>query len=78
MLVYAFAFKDIYGNENQLTVGEWFLRSNNKVFFSPEKQAIVTMQTNIQEMAKNINSAIFNPKRNPYTCKNCDYKFICD
>ncbi|MCL2134498.1 MAG: ATP-dependent helicase [Candidatus Bathyarchaeota archaeon] len=78
LLVYALAVKDMYGSEIQLEVGEWFLRSNKKVFFTPEKQAIEAIQTEIQEMVKSINSGKFDPKKDVWTCRECDYKCLCD
>ena len=39
LLVYALAVKEMYG-DGPLKVGNWFLRSNEKVFFEPENQAI--------------------------------------
>ena len=38
LLVYALAIKDMYGN-GPLKVGDWFLRSNEKVFFWTRKQS---------------------------------------
>jgi DNA helicase-2/ATP-dependent DNA helicase PcrA len=80
LLVYALAVKDIYGNirEEQIKVGEWFLRSNKKVFFTPEKEAINAIQTEIQEITKKINNAEFNPKKDTWECTQCDYKCLCD
>jgi DNA helicase-2/ATP-dependent DNA helicase PcrA len=78
LIVYALAVKDMYGNENQLKVGDWFLRPNTKIFFTPEKQAIEVIQTEIQEMSKKINSAIFDPKKDSWNCGECDYKCLCD
>ena len=78
LLVYALAVRDMYGSESQLKVGEWFLRSNEKVFFTPEKQAIEDIQAEIQEMTKKINDAEFNPKKNTWECSQCDYQCLCD
>jgi DNA helicase-2/ATP-dependent DNA helicase PcrA len=78
LLVYALAFKTMYDSSGkQLKVGDWFLRHNKKVFFIPEKQAIDDMQIEIQELAKKISSAEFEPKKS-WECKRCDYKCLCD
>jgi len=78
LLVYAFAVKEIYGSESQLKVGDWFLRPNKQVFFTPEKQAIENIQTEIQDMSKKINSAVFDPKKDAWNCRECDYACLCD
>jgi DNA helicase-2/ATP-dependent DNA helicase PcrA len=86
LLVYALAMKDMYNNSNkdrddtesQLKVGNWFLRPNKKVFFTPEKQALDDIQVEIQEMAKKINNAEFKPKKGTWECNYCDYKCLCD
>jgi RecB family exonuclease len=77
LLVYAIAFKSMYGSENQLKVGDWFLRHNKKIFFIPEQQAIDDIQIEIQELAKKISSAEFEPKKS-WECTRCDYKCLCD
>jgi DNA helicase-2/ATP-dependent DNA helicase PcrA len=66
LLVYALAVKDMYGSEIQLKVGEWFLRSNKKVFFTPELQAIEDTRVEIHELAQKINLAEFEPKKDAY------------
>jgi DNA helicase-2/ATP-dependent DNA helicase PcrA len=79
LIVYALAIRDMYKNsENNVTIGEWFLRTNEKIFFTPEKQAIEDTQTEIQELAKKINNAEFNPKKDTWECNYCDYKCLCD
>ena len=78
LLVYALAFRDMYGGKGQLKVGEWFLRSNKKVFFTPEESAIEAIQVEIQEIAKKINAAEFTPKKGSWECNQCDYKCLCD
>jgi hypothetical protein len=60
-----------------LKVGDWFLRSNEKVFFEPENQAIDAIQTEITEMAEKIKGAAFEPKAS-WECNHCDYKCLCD
>ena len=77
LLVYALAVKDIYGN-GPLKVGDWFLRSNEKVFFEPEKQAIEAMRIEIADMAAKIKAAVFEPKKGSWECNYCDYKCLCD
>jgi DNA helicase-2/ATP-dependent DNA helicase PcrA len=78
MLVYALAVKEIYPEGNPLKVGNWFLRSNEKVFFEPEKQAIDAMQAEIVDMAAKIKAASFEPKKGTWECTQCDYKCLCD
>ena len=90
LIVYALAMKDLHHHNNNnsnetecdserpLKVGNWFLRPNKQIFFTPEKQAIEDIQTEIQDMAKKINNAEFKPKKGTWECKNCDYKCICD
>jgi guanylate kinase len=77
LLVYALAVKDIYGT-GPLKVGNWFLRSNEKVFFEPEKQGIEAIRTEITEMAAKIKAAAFEPKKGSWECAQCDYKCLCD
>jgi hypothetical protein len=77
LLVYALAVKDIYGTD-PLKVGNWFLRSNEKVFFEPEKQGIEAIRTEITEMAAKIKAAAFEPKKGSWECAQCDYKCLCD
>ena len=64
--------------DDPLKVGNWFLRSNEKVFFEPENQAIEAMQTEITEMAAKIKAAAFEPKKGSWECNYCDYKCLCD
>jgi DNA helicase-2/ATP-dependent DNA helicase PcrA len=78
MLVYALAVKEIYPGDNPLKVGNWFLRSNEKVFFEPENQAIEAMRLEIAEMAEKIKAAAFEPKKGSWECNYCDYKCLCD
>ncbi|MDR2699374.1 MAG: ATP-dependent helicase [Nitrososphaerota archaeon] len=78
LLVYALAVKAMYGSENQIKVGEWFLRSNKKVFFTPEKEAIEAIQVEIQEITKKINNSEFDSKKDQWECRQCDYKCLCD
>ena len=77
LLVYALAVKGMYGT-GPLKVGNWFLRSNEKVFFEPEKKAIEAMQTEITEMAAKIKAAAFEPKKGSWECTYCDYTCLCD
>ena len=79
LLVYTLAIKDMYNRDEyrQVTVGEWFLQPNIKHFFTPEKQDIETIQTEIQEMAKKIDNAQFEQKPG-WECRDCDYKCLCD
>ncbi len=44
-------------------VGNWFLRSNEKVFFEPEDQAIEALKTEITDMAAKIKAEQFEPKK---------------
>jgi DNA helicase-2/ATP-dependent DNA helicase PcrA len=76
--VYSLAVKEMYGNGINVKVGDWFLRSNKKLFFTPEKSAIEDLQTELQEMCQNINSAKFEPKKGSRECNFCDYKCLCD
>jgi len=78
LIIYALAVRDIYGNQTTLRVGDWFLRPNQKIFFTPEKQDIENIQIEIQEISKKINSATFDPKKNSWECRDCDYKCLCD
>ncbi|MGD0451702.1 MAG: ATP-dependent DNA helicase [Candidatus Bathyarchaeia archaeon] len=78
LLVYALAVKEIYPDGHPLKVGNWFLRSNEKVFFEPENQAIEAMQTEIAEMATKIKAAAFEPKKGSWECTQCDYHCLCD
>ncbi|NLE03328.1 MAG: Dna2/Cas4 domain-containing protein, partial [Crenarchaeota archaeon] len=78
LLVYALAVRDIYGNGSKLKVGDWFLRSNEKVFFEPEQNAIETMQAEITQMAAKIKAGSFEAKKGSWECTQCDYKCLCD
>jgi hypothetical protein len=60
-----------------LKVGNWFLRSNEKLFFEPENQAIEAIQTEITDMAAKIKAAAFEPKKGSWECNHCDYKCLC-
>jgi DNA helicase II / ATP-dependent DNA helicase PcrA len=77
LLVYALAVKGIYGI-GPLKVGDWFLRTNEKVFFEPENQAIEAIRTEITEMAAKIKAASFEPKKGSWECTQCDYTCLCD
>jgi DNA helicase-2/ATP-dependent DNA helicase PcrA len=77
LLVYAIAVKEMYGG-GPLKVGNWFLRSNEKVFFEPEDQAIEAMRIEIAEMASKIKAASFEPKKGSWDCNYCDYGCLCD
>jgi hypothetical protein len=78
LLVYALAVRGIYCDSGKLKVGNWFLRSNEKVFFEPEQKAIEAMQTEIVEMAAKIKAASFEPKKGSWECTQCDYHCLCD
>ena len=45
LLVYTIAVNEVYGSKP--LVGDWFLRSNEKVFFKPEDQAIDALKTEL-------------------------------
>ena len=77
LLVYALAVKEMYGG-GPLKVGNWFLRTNEKVFFEPENQAIEAIRTEITEMAAKIKAAAFEPKKGSWECTQCDYNCLCD
>ena len=77
LLVYALAVRGIYGDKS-VKVGDWFLRSNEKMFFEPEKQAIEAVKAEITDMAAKIKAASFEPKKGSWECTQCDYKCICD
>ncbi|MGA2680182.1 MAG: ATP-dependent DNA helicase [Candidatus Bathyarchaeia archaeon] len=77
LLVYALAVKEMYGG-GPLKVGNWFLRTNEKVFFEPENQAIEAMRAEIVEMASKIKAAAFEPKKGSWECTQCDYSCLCD
>ncbi len=77
LLVYALAVKGMYGT-GTLKVGNWFLRSNEKVFFEPENQAIEAIRTEITDMAAKIKAAEFEPKKGSWECTYCDYTCLCD
>jgi DNA helicase-2/ATP-dependent DNA helicase PcrA len=78
LLVYAIAVKEMYSDIGQLMVGDWFLRSNKKVFFTPENQAIDAVRAEITDMAAKIKAASFEPKKGSWECTQCDYKCLCD
>ncbi len=78
LLVYALAVRGIYGDSGKLKVGDWFLRSNEKVFFEPEQKTIDAMQTEIADMAAKIKAASFEPKKGSWECNYCDYQCLCD
>ena len=78
LLVYALAVRGMYGDGGKLKVGDWFLRSNEKLFFEPEQKAIETMQAEIAEMAAKIKAASFEPKKGSWECNYCDYQCLCD
>ena len=77
LLVYALAIKQMYGT-GPLKVGDWFLRTNEKVFFEPENQALEAIQNEIKEMAEKIKAAAFEPKKGSWECNYCDYTCLCD
>ncbi len=78
MLVYALAVKEIYPDGDPLKVGNWFLRSNEKIFFAPEKQTIEAIKAEITDMAAKIKAAAFEPKKGSWECNYCDYQCLCD
>jgi DNA helicase-2/ATP-dependent DNA helicase PcrA len=75
LLVYSIAVNQIYGSKP--VVGDWFLRSNEKVFFKPEDQAIGALKTELTDMAGKIRAGQFEPKEG-WECNHCDYKCLCD
>jgi RecB family exonuclease len=75
LLVYSEAVNQIYGSKP--VVGDWFLRSNEKVFFKPEDQAIDALKTELTEMAAKIRAGQFMPKES-WECNHCDYNCLCD
>ena len=52
LLVYTIAVNEVYGSKP--LVGDWFLRSNEKVFFKPEDQAIDALKTELADIAAKI------------------------
>jgi DNA helicase II / ATP-dependent DNA helicase PcrA len=73
--VYAIAVNQIYGTKP--TVGDWFLRSNDKVFFTPEDQALDDLKVELTDIAGKIRAGMF--ERTPgWECRYCDYGCLCD
>jgi len=75
LLVYTLAVNDMYGAKP--LVGDWFLRTNEKVFFKPEEQAIEALKTELADIAGKIKASQFEPKES-WECNHCDYKCLCD
>ncbi len=75
LLVYTLAVTEVYGSKP--LVGDWFLRTNEKVFFKPENQAIEALKSELADIASKIRTGMFEPKES-WECKNCDYSCLCD
>jgi len=75
LLVYSAAVSQIYGGKP--VVGDWFLRTNEKVFFKPEDQAIENLKTELTHIASKIRAGQFEPKES-WECNYCDYSCLCD
>jgi RecB family exonuclease len=75
LLVYTIAVNEMYGSKP--VVGDWFLRSNEKVFFKPEDQAIDALKTELSDIAAKIKAGQFEPKES-WECNHCDYSCLCD
>jgi DNA helicase-2/ATP-dependent DNA helicase PcrA len=75
LLVYTIAVNELYGSKP--VVGDWFLRSNEKVFFKPEDQAIEALKTELIDIAGKIKAGQFEPKES-WECNHCDYSCLCD
>ena len=75
LLVYAAAVNQIYGSKP--AVGDWFLRSNDKVFFTPEDQALDALKTELADVAGKIRAGMFEAKES-WECNHCDYSCLCD
>ncbi len=75
LLVYTIAVNEVYGSKP--LVGDWFLRSNEKVFFKPEDQAIDALKTELADIAGKIRAGQFEPKES-WECNHCDYGCLCD
>jgi RecB family exonuclease len=75
LLVYTLAVNELYGSKP--VVGDWFLRTNTKVFFKPEDQTIEALKTELADLAAKIKAAQFEPKES-WECNHCDYKCLCD
>ena len=75
LLVYTIAVNEVYGSKP--LVGDWFLRSNEKVFFKPEDQAIDALKTELADIAAKIKAGQFEPKES-WECNHCDYGCLCD
>jgi len=52
LLVYTIAVNEVYGHKP--LVGDWFLRTNEKVFFKPEDQAIEDLKKELSAIAAKI------------------------
>ncbi len=75
LLVYSTAVSQIYGGKP--VVGDWFLRTNEKVFFEPEEQALNELKTELVDIATKIKAGIYEPKES-WECNYCDYTCLCD
>jgi len=75
LLLYFAAVSELYGTKP--LVGDWFLRTNEKVFFKPEDQAIDALKTEIAEIAGKIKAGMFEVKES-WECNYCDYGCLCD
>jgi DNA helicase-2/ATP-dependent DNA helicase PcrA len=75
LMVYAAAVSELYGSKP--LVGDWFLRTNEKVFFKPEDQAIDALKTEIADIAGKIKAGLFESKKS-WECNYCDYGCLCD
>jgi putative RecB family exonuclease len=75
LLIYYAAVSELYGGKP--TVGDWFLRTNQKVFFKPEDQAIDALKTELADTAGKIKAASFAPTPG-WECNYCDYNILCE
>jgi DNA helicase-2/ATP-dependent DNA helicase PcrA len=77
LLIYQLAANEVFG-ERPALLSYYYLDKNKKISFLGNGDELKMMKKKIIKTAEEIKKSDFPPKPSLYTCKNCDFKDICE
>ncbi len=77
LLIYQLAAKEVFGEEPVL-LSYYYLDENKKISFLGSDNELKIIKEKVVKTVEEIKRSNFSPKPSLYTCKNCDFKDICE
>lgn len=77
LLLYQLAAQEVLGLK-PARLSFYYFENNEKISFIGTEKGLNNLKTRIQDTIQKIKSSDFSPRPNPYICKYCDFKEICE